>query len=71
MGQRHDLSVYLYILYLFAQNVNSETASKLLVGEIHIQSIYTWYNLYRDVMSKSLLQVPIQLGGPGTVVEKD
>ena len=71
MGQRHDLSVYLYILYLFAHNVNSETASKLLVGEIHIQSIYTWYNLYRDVMSKSLLQAPIQVGGPGTVVEID
>ena len=63
IGQRLPRSLHIYILYLFSSNVSAETASKLLVGEIHINSIHTWYNLYRDIMSRSLLQTPVQLGG--------
>ena len=56
MGQRLPMSLYacIYILYLFSSNVSAESASKLLVCEIHINSIHAWYKLYRDIMSRSL-----------------
>ena len=69
--QRLDLSVYLYILYLFSHNISPETGSQMLPDGVHLHSIQTWYNFYRDIMTKSLLQAPIQLGGPGTIVEID
>ena len=32
-------------------------------SETYFNSVYDWYNLYRDIMSKSLLENPIHLGG--------
>ena len=43
----------------------------MLKGKAGANSIYTWYNYYRDIMSQCLLAQPIQLGGPNTVVEID
>ena len=43
----------------------------MLESETHFNSAYDWYNLYRDIMSKSLLENPIHLGGVGQTVEID
>lgn len=43
----------------------------MLPGDAHYHTVYDWYNLYRDKMSESLLENPVQLGGPGVVVEID
>ena len=61
-------SVYVQILFLFAQCVSSGQAIKMLAGA---NSINTWYNFYRDIMSRTLLEAPIRLGGPDTIVEID
>ena len=68
-GQGLSLSSYLYIL--FCSRRTSVQQNNVLGGEVNFNSFYTWYNLFRDVMSRSLLQAPIQLGGPGVIVEID
>lgn len=38
------------------------------------QTVFTHgacYNFYRDIMSRTLLEAPIRLGGPNTIVEID
>ena len=70
-GQKLSLSVYVQILFLFAHNVSSGQAIKMLAGEAGANSIYTWFNFYRDIMSRTLLEAPIRLGGPDTIVEID
>lgn len=70
-SQKLRLSVLLTILYLFSNGVSGSQASLMLHSECHPNSIYDWYNLYRDFMSKSLLETPVQLGGVGKVVEID
>ena len=70
-----SFSIYPEILFLFANNVSSGQAIKMLAGEAGSNSIYTWYNFYRDTMSRTLLEAPICLGGFGgggnTIVEID
>lgn len=68
--QRLSLSVLLTILYFFSAGVNPTDAIKML-GAAHSNSIYDWYNLYRDIMSRSMIETPIQLGGAGTIIEID
>ena len=70
-GQKLSLSAYLHILFLFAHNVTSGQAINMLTGQAGANSIYTWYNFYRDIMSRTLLEAPIKLGGPNTIVEID
>ena len=43
----------------------------MLNGAAHFNSMYNWYNLYRDVVSMSLIETLIQLGGAGTIAEID
>ena len=43
----------------------------MLKGAVHLHSVYDWYNLYRDIMSRALTESPIRLGGVGVTVEID
>ena len=43
----------------------------MLNGAAHFNSIYNWYNLYRDVMFRSLIETLCQLSDAGTIVEID
>ena len=70
-SQKLRLPVLLTILYLFANGISGSQASSMLESECHSNSVYDWYNLYRDLMSRSLLEIPVQLGGIGKIVEID
>ena len=70
-GQKLSLSVHVPILFLFAHDASSGQAIKMLAGKVGANSIYTWYNFYRDLMSSTLLEAPIRLGDPDTIVEID
>ena len=37
----------------------------MLKGAAHLHSVYDWYNLYRDIMSRALIESPVRLGGVG------
>ena len=70
--QRLSLSVLLTILYFFYSSGNSPTdATIMLKGAAHLHSVYDWYNLYRDIMSRALIENPVRLGGVGVTVEID
>lgn len=69
--QRLSLSVLLTILYFFSAGVSPTDAIKMLHGAAHSNTVYDWYNLYRDIMSRSLIDTPIQIGGAGSIVEID
>ena len=43
----------------------------MLKGAAHLHSVYNWYNLYRDIMSRALIESPVRLGGVGVTVEID
>ena len=70
-GSVRSFSIYLEILFLFAHDVNSGQAIKMLAGEAGSNSIYTWYIFYCDVMSRTLLAAPIRLESPNTIVKID
>lgn len=70
-GQKLPLSIYLSILFLFSNGISAQQASRMLEGEAHFNTVHTWYNLYRDIMSRTLLESPIKLGGPTKIVEID
>ena len=69
--QKLPLSVYLQILFLFAHNVRSDQAVNMLAEEDGADSIYTWYNFYWDIRPRTLLEAPVKLGVPKTIVEMD
>lgn len=69
--QKLKLSVLLTLLYLFSNGISGSQAASMLHNEVHSNSVYDWYNLYRDLMSKSLLEKPVQLGGIDKIVEID
>ena len=66
-----SFSIDLEFLFLFAHNVCSGQAIKMLAGEAGSNSIYTWENFNGDIMSRTLLEALIWLGGPNTIVEID
>ena len=43
----------------------------MLKGAANLNSVYDWYNLYRDIMSRALIEGPVRLGGVGVTVEID
>ena len=61
--QRLSLSVLLTILYFFSSGTSSTDAIKMLKDAIHLHRVYDWYNLYRDIMSRALIESPVRLGG--------
>ena len=67
-GQKLPLSIYISILFLFSNGISAQQASRMLEGEAHFNTIHTWYNFYRDIMSKTLLESPIKLGGPSKLL---
>ena len=40
-------------------------------GALSEHTVYDWFNLYRDIMSKIMVDIPLRLGGPGEIVEID
>ena len=65
--QTLGLNVYLAVLYMFCADVPGKVALKMLNptgldGDISENTLYNWYNLYRDLMSRHLLDNPVQLG---------
>ncbi|XP_048246146.1 uncharacterized protein LOC125377279 [Haliotis rufescens] len=68
-GQKASLGTLLMILYLFCNDVPGHITVKML--SVCENTVYSWYNLYRDLMSRSLLDDPVVLGGVGHVVEMD
>lgn len=70
-SQKLSFSVLLSLLYLFSVGISGMQASRMLEGEAHSNTVYEWFNLYRDMMSRSLVENPIKLGGPGQIVEID
>ena len=71
-NQKLTLRHYISVLYLFCNDVSGNSAVKMLCpGDMERKSVYTWYNLYRDLMSRELVENPVQLGGPGEIVEVD
>ena len=70
--QRLNLSVLLTILYFFSSGTFTNTdAINMLKGAAHLNSIYDWYNLYRNIMSRALIESLVRLGGVGVTVEID
>lgn len=69
--QRLSLSVLLTILYFFSSGTSPTDAIKMLKGAAHPHSVYDWYNLYRDIMSRALIESPVRIGGVGVTVEID
>jgi hypothetical protein len=70
-NQEASLDKYLSVFYFFAKNVPAHTASDILNGDLSECTLLTWYNLYRDIMSRYLVDNPTMLGGPGEIVEID
>lgn len=56
-------------VYLWAHRIPLGTAAVL--SGISQQSLLQWYVYFRDVCSHELVNSPIQLGGPGRIVEID
>lgn len=52
-----------------AYHVSSGQAINMLAGECGPNSIYTWYNFYRGIMSRTFLEAPVQLWGPNTMIK--
>lgn len=60
------LDVYVAVLFLFAVDVPGNIALRMLSpigcgqdGAVNEHSLYTWYNLYRDIMSRYMLENPV------------
>lgn len=68
---KKPLNVALWILYLFANNVQLCAAEDMLCNSITDNTIRDYYNFFRDLMSQHLLANPVSLGGPGRLVQID
>lgn len=66
-----NLRYLLLLTYLFAQKCSVGMAAKFLGQKCSPRFIAMWFDKLRDIMTVHLLQNPIQLGGPDSVVEID
>ena len=56
---------------VFLFNTVCPLKAHYMVPDVSIHTIYDWYNFYRDLMSKELLENTSQIGGAGDIVEID
>jgi hypothetical protein len=66
-----NLNVAVFLLYLFARDVQLCIAVTLFNETINEKTVSDYYNLYRDLMSRDMIDNPAILGGPGVIVELD
>jgi hypothetical protein len=68
---RKPLNISLMVLYLFARDVQLCIAEALLLGAIDDCTLSDYFNLYRDLMSRDMVDNPVLLGSPGVIVQID
>ena len=70
-AQRKDFSDYLTALYFFAKSIPACSAEKMMQGMMSQSTILSWYNYYRDLLSRDMIAHPLVVGGQGVIVEID
>ena len=59
------------IIYFFARNLSPTVGKGMVMGDINISSITTWYIYLRQICTTYVTNNPVKLGGPGKVVQMD
>ena len=68
--QKLSIQNYILLLYFFSIQI-CPLKAHYMVPDVSIHTIYDWYNFYRDLMSKELLENTSQIGGADDIVEID
>ena len=66
---RISVKIFLHILFFWSKKI-SVTASSELIG-VQKETIVNYFNMFREECGKKLITMPVQLGGPGKIVEID
>lgn len=66
-----SLKYLLLLTFLFATNTSIALAVRYIGRKVSRKSISLWYSTLQDVMTRYLLNNPVQLGSPDSIVEID
>ena len=69
--QKMTLPKVLMFLYMFSMNMSITVAAEFCNAEISPRSLIDWYNLFRDLMSRYMVDHPLILDGNRVEVEID
>ena len=65
----HHLDKWLYVTYLWSQGTKVNSVERQVqIGE---KTVIQMFQYLRDVCSTKLLSTPVELGGPGVIVQID